>query len=205
MKVSLTRLLNEIKLLDQRITKASTTSVFVQGSVGGKPPQGYSSVEEVSKQVLSDFQSVKDLIKQRNDYKSKLVLANASTELTVAGEKMTIAQAIERKRTIDLEKQLLRTLTQQFANIKNQVDKHNQQMEQTIDQMLTNLHGKDRKVGEDEVKAVSDPYRKQHQATLIDPLNIRVKITELEKFISTFENEVDFVLSETNARTEVEI
>ena len=205
MKVSLTRLLNEIKLLDQRIQKASTTSLFVQGKVGDKPPQGYSSVDEVAAQIQADFKSVRDLITLRNQYKSKLVIANATTKLTVAGEEMTIAQAIERKRTIDLEKNLLRTLNAQFANIKNQVDKHNQQMEQTIDQMLTNLHGKDRKVGEDEVRAVSEPYRKQHQASLIDPLTVRTKIVELEEFISKFENEVDFVLSETNAKTEVEI
>lgn len=204
MKMSLTRVLNEIKLLDGRISSA-TGKMFISASVGNKPPSGYESVDEVKKVIKANYDSVKDLIKRRNNLKSLLTQANAVTKLSVAGEEMTIAQAIERKRTINLERGLFTQLNRQLAAAVSDVDKHNKQVEQNIDTMLNNAFGKDKKVTEEESNAIAVPYRKQHTASLVDPLGVREEVEKLEEFITRFESEVDFTLSEVNAKTEIDV
>ena len=205
MQISLTRLLNEIKVTDAKINSTVRGKSFIANGVGSKLPTGYSSKDELETQLKSNFQSVKDLLIHRSKLKSLLVNANATTTVVVAGETLTIAQAIERKRTIALEKEFLHALNQQFTSISNAVTNHNTKVDQQIDTQLQALFGKDRKVSTEEAEAVSVPYRKQNEAIVIDPLNLRVEIEKLQNFITQFESEVDFILSEANARTLVEV
>lgn len=204
MQMSLTRLLNEIKLTDSKIVNG-VSNQFIVPIVGSKLPQGFQTKAELEANLKGNYQSVKDLLAYRNKLKSILVSTNAVTKVTVAGEDMTIAQAIERKRTIDLDKRLLNSLSQQFSRTSTEIVNHNTKVEQNIDAQLQNLFGKDRKVTQEETEAVSGPYRKQHEATAVDPLNVRNELKVLGDFIQQFESEVDFVLSEANARTFIEI
>jgi hypothetical protein len=203
-QVSLTRLLNEIKVTESKVlTKIG--SGFITSRVGKTLPLGFTSEDEVSKQLSANYQSVNDLIKLRNVLKNLLTTSNATTKFNVAGQEMTIAQAVERKRSIDLEKRLLTSMTAQFTKISNEITNVNQKVEASIDQQLQTLFGKDRKITEDDISSVANPYRLQHQAVVIDPLNLRKEIQVLTESISDFESEVDFALSEINARTLVEL
>lgn len=204
MKMSLTRLLKEVKTLESRI-QAASSKFFVTVAQGSKPPTGCSSLLEAEQEIKSNYQSVVDLIVQRNKLKTLLVETNAKTILSVAGEQMTIAQALDRKTSIDLERSLLTQMKRQFTDAKTHVDSHNEKVESNIYIMLNNTFGKDRKVSEDEIKAVSDPYRKQHEGKLLDPLKLQDKINKLEEKIILFDSEVDLCLSEINAKTEVEV
>lgn len=203
-KISLTRLLNEIKLTEAKINKSVGKS-FVSVKTGSNPPTGYSSVSDVEKEIRSNLDSVKDLIAYRNKLKESLTKANATTTVTIGGKVMTIAQAIDKKSSISLDKNLLSNLTKQLANYTSHIDSVNHQVNKNIDIMLQNAFGKDRKVSEEEANAITEPYLKQHKASFIDPVDIRKVIKDLEEDIENFENEVDFCLSEVNAKTEVEI
>lgn len=204
MKMSLTRVLNEVKVLESRIQKASLAG-FIGTTSGGRPPTGFASLEELSAGIKANYSAVKDLISYRNRLKALLVEANATTKVTVAGDVMTIAQAIDRKRTIQLEKNLLQQMNKQFTTLSKEVENHNSKVETNIDSMLLSAFGKDKKVTEEESNAIAVPYRKQHKAELVDPLKIKDQIFALEKSISDFELEVDFSLSEVNAKTEIEV
>lgn len=205
MKMSLTRVLNEIKLLDKKIeTAASQPMVMVK--VGGKPNTGYSTVKEMEERTKANFQSVKDLVTRRNKLKSLLTQANADTEVTIAGETMSIAQAIERKNSgIKIEKKVLASMANQLSHCTSVVDTTNARVQQKVDELLNTLSGRERKASQEEIEAVEKPYRDNNAASLVDSFGIRATIESMNDKIEQFENEVDFSLSEINARTEIEV
>lgn len=204
MEMSLTRVLNEIKLLDKKIHQASVKP-FLMYSVGGKPNTGFETVKDMENMAEANYKSVTDLISRRNKLKGLLTEANATTKVTIAGDEMTIAQAIDRKSSISLEVNLLNQMNAQLANNVSIVDNGNAQVQQNVDRLLEASFGRDKKITEAESDAITKPYETKHKFALVDKINIRDKIDKLSEKITEFQNEVDFTLSEVNARTVIEV
>ena len=205
MKMTITRALVELKTLSSRIGKATEMITPVAIITGKNSPRGYTSRDDFERDEKAKFDSVTTLIKRRNKIKSGIVKANASTIIEIADIKMTIAEAIERKNSITLEKTLLERLSASYY----QTIRHQEQLETKCQEQLHRLlevnFGKDSKVKPEEIDAISKPYLENNAPKLLDPLNVKKKIEELQDSITKFESEVDIVLSEANAKTEIEI
>jgi hypothetical protein len=74
-----------------------------------------------------------------------------------------------------------------------------------LQRLLEVNFGKDSKAKSEEIDAIPKPYLENNAPRFIDPLDVKKKIEELANEISKFEAEVDVVLSEANAKTEIEI
>jgi hypothetical protein len=205
MEYSITRSLAELKLLDKRIHNAIQVSEFGGMAVGKKPVQGYADNATFETKVQSNWDSVNDLIKRRNAIKSAIVLSNAKTLVNIAGVEMTVAEAIERKSSIVYDKALLNKLRNDYNIINNAVLRKNMEVEQKLEQQLAVLYGKDAKVSESERDMVTKPYREDHEAKIIDPIQLKDKIESLTEYIDSFESECDFILSESNTVTKIEV
>lgn len=205
MEMTITRGLAELKLLDSRINRSINEAVLGSNSVGKKLPTGYNSVEDVEKRAKSDYQSVKDLLKRRNAIKSAIVLSNATTVVEVAGVKMTVAEAIERKTSISYEEQLLSKMRSTYTQVVNHVDRINNEMKARLDSHLETLFGKEGKVNPQSHEDIVKAFKADNEATFIDPINLEKQINELVKNIEDFNMEVDFTLSESNTITRITI
>lgn len=205
MEMTITRGLAELKLLDSRINRSINEAVLGSNSVGKKLPTGYNSVEDVEKRAKSDYQSVKDLLKRRNAIKSAIVLSNATTVVEVAGVKMTVAEAIERKTSISYEEQLLSKMRSTYTQVVNHVDRINNEMKARLDSHLETLFGKEGKVNPQSHEDIVKAFKADNEATFIDPINLEKQINELVKSIEDFNMEVDFTLSESNTITRITI
>ena len=202
-KYSIHRALAELKLLDKRITKTIDNLKVITYKKGNKLE--YNITEEEFKAVVeSDMQSVKDLITRRKEIKEKIVKSNAETLVTIAGKEMTVAAAIERKESIKYEKKLAEELKNQLNNLKAIINNRNEQVEYSLERQLGNLTSNP-DADKELVLTFSEQFRNKEQFTLVDPLNIEKVIEELENEIDSFESEVDYVLSTSNAITEIEV
>lgn len=205
MELSITRALAELKLLDKKIEKAIGQAKFTAIAIGKKPVKGYTSIEEFEKDVKSQYQSVMDLMKRRQDIKSAVVKSNATTEVTIAGKVMTVAEAIEMKVFIGYKQNLLHKLMVEFNRANDQAEIENQNVKVRLDKMLEASFQKDSKTKDTEIENISKPYLEANEARVVDPLNARKKIEELQEEIDNFLAEVDFVLSESNTITKITI
>ena len=204
-KYSIHRALAELKLLDKRITKTINNLQVVTCKKGDKLEYNIAIAEEEFKAVVeSDMQSVKDLITRRKEIKEKIVKSNAETLVTIAGKEMTVAAAIERKESIKYEKKLAEELKNQLNNLKAIINNRNEQVEYSLERQLGNLTSNP-DADKELVLTFSEQYRNKEQFALVDPLNIEKVIEELENEIDSFESEVDYVLSTSNAITEIEV
>ncbi|WYN05039.1 tail fiber protein [Pseudomonas phage UNO-G1W1] len=204
MTISVTRALAECKSLTDRIEKATRSTAFISTTVGGKTVNG-SDLQATTNTLKGNLQSIQDLIARRQLVKSAIVRSNAVTVVTINNVEMTVAEAIERKGSIDKERALLAVLTQQLGQARAAVERQNAQMQQRLDTMIQAAVGKDRKATEDEIEAISKPYTASNVTALLDPSGLEAVIEKMTKEIDGFLLEVDFTLSESNASTKVNV
>jgi hypothetical protein len=202
-QITVTRALAQVKSLNDRIERATNTS-FVSFTTGGKHNTGKSE-QEIASQLTANLQSVTDLIKTRAKVKAAIVRSNANTKVNVSGVEMTVAEAIERKGSIQFEVALLNQMRQQLSTNTAMVERQNVQMQARLDELIKTAAGKDRKVEEAEIKAITDPFERANRAALLNPNDLSKVIEGLEKDIADFVEEVDFALSEVNAITKIEV
>ena len=205
MEMTISRALTELKLLDKRIKGAIEKCTFAGLAQGKKSIAGYETNDEFVKVVTSSIQSAQDLIERRQAIKSGIVNSNAKTEVTIAGKKMSVAEAIERKTSIEYEKLLLQRIKTAYFSAINDLENKNSLVRNKLDELLEAHFGKDtsQKIKSDDIKTISDPYLEQNEWRLIIPKNMEKIITDLEDDINNFELEVDYTLSEINAITKI--
>ncbi|MBC8427358.1 MAG: hypothetical protein H8D97_00555 [Proteobacteria bacterium] len=207
MRLSILRALNDISLLNKRIEKVlSIDEFFVSLTIGSKPIIGFKDIEEIEEDIKSRYQRIFDLIKRRSAIKAAIVASNAITIITINGIDMTVAAAIELKSSIQFNKRLLSKLMTSSSAMNSKVEQHNERVEKQIESLLdTSFSGKNSKVTKDEQDAIAIPFRRDREAKLVDPLNIKRVIDETEEYINVFEREVDSILTESNATTLIEV
>lgn len=207
MKISIHRALGELKVLDKRIEKEISKGKFIgfKKKTVNKEYQTGIEVSEFEKTVKSNKQSIDDLIKRRRLIKEAIVNSNANTKVIIGGKEMTVASAIERKSSIEYDFDLLHELQSQYNKAVVTVSKQNEAVEKDISSKVDILLGTDKDKNKEMVGKFSNDYRENNSFEVIDPLGLKSIIDSLEEEIITFENEVDIVLSESNATTFIEI
>ena len=208
MKYSIHRGLGELKTLEKRINKEINSARFI-GFKKNSATKEYNTglvSEEFQTQAKSKLDSVRDLIDRKKKFKEAIVNSNAITKVIVGTEEMTVASAIERKESIQYEKQLLEQMVTQYNQAITTVQKQNDKVENAIDEKVSvMLGGENASKNSDMVKTFGENYRKENGWDVINPLELKAIIDKLDYSITTFDNEVDVILSESNATTFIEI
>jgi len=207
-KITITRALAELKLLDARILKQiaglKTVGLYQERTNKGVIGTTYKE-KEFSDLVPSEYQSTLDLIKRRATIKSKIMLSNSLTLIKIGDQEMTVAQAIDHKAVIQYEEKLLGKLRLDLGNALSAIEKQKPELEKAINDMLAHNLGSESKPSQDDYDKIAKPLIEANTLKLADPLKVEAKIKDLEEKISRFTGEIDFVLSESNAKTEIEI
>ncbi len=209
-KMSVTRALVELKRLDDRIASAISQGKFVARTVGRNQYQKVvgvnESVEQLARTIQGSFDKVDNLIRNRESIKSAIIMSNATTYVTINGRMISVAEAIELKKTVEFRQMYLSQLRYQLTTESNAVDKANATLDAAIDQSLNSVYGSEKtKVDPDLLKTISAPQKEQKEAAVFDPAGISKRIEALETQISDLTSELDFVLSESNAKTEITV
>lgn len=197
-RITITRALTELKTLDKRIQKAIDSGSFV--SFQGQ----FYKPEEQTKSAQSNYQSIRDLLERRKKIKSLIVMSNAVTKVTICGQEMTIAEAIETKSSIKHLENLLNRLKAQYAQTTKTIEQLNDKVRRDLESK-TKMTGDKESDGKIDLQAFSSTYMEMHGVKLYDPIKCSSKIEELESYITNFKSEVDFVMTEKNSTTYIDV
>lgn len=201
--LTITRALVELKTLNSRINKIVDYTTFIAYKTKSK---NYHYVEDdFRKTATSEFQSFNDLVARRDKIKNAIMMSNMTTMVEIAGKKMTVAHAVEFKTTIGYKTLLLETLIKQRQQVTIETEAHKQKVQAKIDDNVRIICGKDSKPDANVIQTVSDGIAKGDPIEVFDPLNLDAVIKTLEKEIEDFSANVDYVLSESNALTKIEV
>ncbi|AYV76410.1 MAG: hypothetical protein Terrestrivirus6_36 [Terrestrivirus sp.] len=204
-QISITRALVELKTLDSKINKLITNTSFILCKT---KKNNYNTQEnEFNKQVSSTYQSINDLVKQREKIKALIIHSNATTRIKICNESIMVAEAIEKKKTIEYTKLLLNTLKQQRNTTTREAETHRERVQIKIDENVRQIFSKDNgtKVDPHAIETISKGMWENDPVTVFDPLKIDKEIEDLDNYVTDFEANIDFVLSESNCTTMIEV
>lgn len=209
-KMTVHKALAELKIIDDRIQKAIENSTFitvrkkVDTKIDGMP------VNDFEQRMKSDYQKVSDLINRRNAMKRAVVLSNAITEIEVAGNKYTVAEAIDMKNHgMDNMRKFLQEMTYHYMDVMRRVDMNSgEHMEdkanQFVRQMLASQGTSTESASAAQIQELHDSFVKNNEVEIVDPNDISHKMEEIDTFIDDFNTELDAALSVSNALTTIE-
>jgi hypothetical protein len=215
-EISVAKALAEVRFLDRRIRHIIKNSHFV-GMIRGKhffpacddeeSPESLGLYRQLLINLLRNriaelyIPFIQGLIRRRDAIKSAVFQFNLNTEVTIAGEKMTLADAVELRTSVEYEKLLIAEIKRQYAEIRKQVRHKNDAVCETGDSLLKSRLGKSRSqiIGTDDIRKILESYSEQNEWELVCPENIDALITELEDKADQLEFELDYVMSEANA------
>lgn len=205
-KMTLTRLLNEIKLAKARLEKKQNEDVKYFDVMSGGKLKTYNSEADMKSTVTAHFQSIKDLTNLIDKYKSLLLNANNTTKVTIKGKEYTISEAIAKKEMVIGEQSFVRTIRRQLQQSELSVQNANNQAESNVNETIKNkLSQGDKKTDATEFEVVVKFLRENSKSTLIDAGGAKKYLEDKELEIEEFLSDIDFSLSEINSKTEVEI
>lgn len=207
---TITRALVRLKALDSKIKNWNEPVIAV---VKGKTKTVVttklrgSRAEDLNVSFKGSLQSVMDLIKERDAIKSKIIESNATTEILINSEKMTVAQAIERKASIQNKKDLLVVLHRNYTEELRVMNAAQSEYEDKINEALTLMLQKDttKRAESSEIDTIKEAISTAHSPEFLDPNDIQKVIQSIRDEIQQFESEVDVALSESNARTVIQL
>lgn len=209
-KFTITRALAELKLLKNRYVSEvnSSSLVAVKHGLKLRQPNNSFTADAFTAKATAQFQSIEALRNRIIRLKEEIDKSNSATIVKVGGKEMTVQQAIVRKNNIDLQELELRTLKMQY--LKAQKEKENAEAENKarVERLVADATSA-KTAGAIDTKEIEksalDTMEKLYEVSFVDPIKIAERIEALEKEIEDFRTNVDYVLSESNATTFVEI
>ncbi|MEQ8757685.1 MAG: hypothetical protein RID09_29740 [Coleofasciculus sp. G1-WW12-02] len=204
--MTVTDALAELTLLEKRIDSARANldnNTLIAVVEVGKVPTGYKSREEHASKARAGLQRVDDLIARRRTIKRAVVLSNASTMVSVAGQEMTVAEAIEMKNFIVYYEAVFHTMVSAYTRTQNEYKAAQARVKERLDKLALEVLGKN--AASAKYQSLADSFLSREGVEILDPTNLAEDIERRQGFVEEFKSTVDRVLSISNARTMIEI
>ena len=209
--------LDERDFLRKKLTRAIDKGKFVGSKRIKDKKVGAVPVEDFTEDVVSDFQSVTDMIKRYQALDVAIIQANAVTKVTTrSGREMTRAEAIALRRSLsgtvmgmpgesDFTGHLIREMESQYAKATAAVQSFNQKADTELENYKTSFAGRDnsKTLKEEEVAAI-EKLTADLYGELVDPIGIKDKLEALREEHDTLAKELDSAIKISNATTYVE-
>lgn len=212
--ISITRALVELKRYEQRIAQALDKGTFAAVSYGEGAKTRVESVnrmklpgtvKEVEVLIGASFQSVNQLILNRQALKAAIVKSNATTVMNFMGREITVAEAIETKSSVNQLRTAYSVINGQVASAMSIVSVAESKLETTIENLTAQALGGSGKADAVAQEAISKVQYASHRPAVIGHEYAQNNLKSLEDTISAINAELDFSLSEVNAKTLIEV
>lgn len=162
--MSITQALARLKLLRKRIENTIEDGEFIKMKTKKVP----FDIEEFTRHAKASHQSFKDLLTFYNKIKSAIVISNATTNVSIGGKSYTVAEAVERKRSIEFEKDLLERMKLQHNLVQRAFESHQAAEQARVERLLSVELGKDAKTNPETIKVLSDSFLADNKSSSIE-------------------------------------
>lgn len=201
--MSVHRALAELKLIDDKTAREIQRAQFAAvKKVTGKTVNGFTT-DDFKTKSMGSLQSVKDLMARRTAIKSALVLSNATTQVEVAGDTMTVAEAIDRKNTTATMVSLINKLKQTYSQIHQRVNVFNEKLDEEALLYFQEITQNKDKLNDSAFKSLVNAYKEEREQEVVEGFNVLDEYIVLEDSLNEFLTNVDYVLSESNTETKI--
>lgn len=209
--ITVQQALNELKVIDKRIERKTNETTYAGVSQKGNlvfPNRLSVKPEDFRAEISSAIDSVFDLIAYRNALKGALLVSNALTKVTVGKKEMTVAQAIDLKKSNETVKSLLYRISEDLRVANTRGENINEKVERSLQQQESDFLKGENDKNQTIIQFLRDESEKE-KAELVEPNVGGKKLTEFVKNqieqIDDFESNVDLILTTSNVTTTITV
>lgn len=208
--MSITRALTRAKTIEKQLARL-VESQFVVTLMKREVDDVSDVYQDNLKMTKSNFDQFNDLFAELNNIKAAVRKSNEVTKVVIGGEELSVADALVYKNTIVYRNNFLDRITRENRNAESRVEQSKISADTKFatvrENLIKNSQGQD--VSEDYLKTVLTEEERRLKKAIIEVKvsginNINEFIEAERKRIDTFLEEVDYVLSESNATTIIE-
>lgn len=209
-KMSITRALTRAKTIEKQLARL-VESQFVVTLMKREVDDVSDVYQDNLKMTKSNFDQFNDLFAELNNIKAAVRKSNEVTKVVIGGEELTVADALVYKNTIVYRNNFLDRITRENRNAESRVEQSkisaDTKFASVRENLIKNSQGQD--VSEDYLKTVLTEEERRLKKAIVEVKvsginNVNEYIEAERKRIDTFIEEVDYVLSESNATTIIE-
>lgn len=207
MKYTITRALAELTTLKDKHQKEVNRMNLIAVKQGAKIRKPNSSYNEKSfiEQANQSYQSVLDIERRILSIKNQIDASNFTTKIKIGDTEMTVQEALNMKRLIELKQNRLYYLKSMKQRAQTDFDAGNEENRRRIEKMSQDQMSNGSSKAGDAEKEIVESVEKIYKMDFIDPVNLSDEIEKLENEIAEFNNNIDYVLSESNSTTYIEV
>lgn len=208
--MSITRALTRAKNIEKQLTRL-VESQFVVTLMKREVDDESDVFKDNLKMTQANFDQFNDLFAELNNIKAAVRKSNEVTKIVIGGEELTVADALVYKNTIVYRNNFLDRITRENRNAESRVEQSkisaDTKFASVRENLIKNSQGQD--VSEDYLKTVLTEEERRLKKAIVEVKVSGIKdvndyIEAERKRIDTFLEEVDYVLSESNATTIIE-
>lgn len=208
--MSITRALTRAKTIEKQLTRL-VESQYVVTLMKREVDDVTDVYQDNLKMTKSNFDQFNDLFAELNNIKAAVRKSNEVTKVVIGGEELTVADALVYKNTIVYRNNFLDRITRENRNAESRVEQSKISADTKFatvrENLIKNSQGQD--VSEDYLKTVLTEEERRLKKAIVEVKvsginNVNEYIEAERKRIDTFLEEVDYVLSESNATTIIE-
>ena len=203
--MSVHRSLAELKLLDQKINKAIQSTKFAGIKRAAGKTIDNLTPDEFRVKSKESLQSILDLIRRRDAIKAAVVKSNATTIITIGNKEMTVAEAIDKKNTVQTQINLIDKLKYTSGKVHSQVAIFNEQLDVEALRYFAEITADKEKLNDNAFKALISAYKEEREQEVIEGFDVIKTYETLDNELEEFLTNVDYILSESNTETKIEI
>lgn len=208
--MSITRALTRVKTIEKQLSRL-VEGQFVVTLVKREVDNATDVFQDNVNMTKANFDQFNDLFAELNRIKAAVRKSNEVTKVTIGGEELSVADALVYKNTIVYRNNFLDRITRENRNAESRVEQSkitaDNKFATVRENFIKNAQGQD--VNEDYINTVLTEEERRLKAALVEVKvtgikNVNEYIEAERKRIDTFIEEVDYVLSESNAITMIE-
>lgn len=191
----------EIKTIGKRIEKTIKEFHPVSTKEQQSTKVDGISLNTFADEAKSNADRANDMIKRYIAIKAEINHYNATTSIEIGNNSYTIAQALWMKDYgSDYQKKLLRHCTRELMAAQEVIEdaNGNQLTARAENAANANYGNRDKNNGDEYLKFI-EAYKDRYQTVLVDPLNIKEMIQQLDDEITEFDTQIDAALQVANA------
>ncbi len=216
-RMLVTQALDERDLLVKKITDKIDKASFLD-TIKPNEEKVYEkkvTKEDFAKDAKSAYQQINDLIERFQKLDAAIVASNANTEVKTSYGTFTVAGAISLRSRLkgmgayageaDFEGKIKGKLKFQYEECVQRCKMKNNQLQVTAEEMRLSILGRDSKTRDEKPLGVVEAYVKENTTELVDPLDVKKKLEELEEKRNNLLTELDTQIKVSNATTFIEL
>ena len=209
MKITITRALAEIKTLMSRYEKAVRELDLIAVKQGTKlrGENSHYKEEDFKEKALSLNNRAISLYVRLMNIKTAIDKSNSITTITLGNEEMTVQEALVRKKYISLREDYLEKLKRLSVIARKDYSEAEKENQNSIDKLISGTISKDMPDNQKEAaRKDAEAYVEKTKAlSMVDPCEVSNLIEKTDEEITQFKTNIDYVLSESNSTTYIEI